>query len=168
MSNSFYKYIFKTGYRAEILIRLYKFTKSKKLRILSRFILLHLEKSTGVELSEFATIGNIKIAHGKNIVIGGNSVIGNNVTIYNGVTLGISGKLYNHKSGKIMQTNDYPTVEDNCIIYAGAKVLGNITIGHNSIVGANAVVLTNIPANSIVTGIPAKVAKSNKYDLSKF
>lgn len=167
MTNSFYKYIFKTGYRAERLIRLYKFVKSKKLRVLSRLILLHLEKSTGVELSEFATIGSIKIAHGKNIVIGGNSVIGNNVTIYNGVTLGISGKLYNHESGRTMQTNDYPTIEDNCIIYTGAKVLGNITIGDNSIVAANAVVVKSMPSNSIIAGIPANVVKSNKYDISK-
>jgi serine O-acetyltransferase len=167
MSFSLYNYLFRTGYRAEKIIAFYRVLKHKKYKCLSKVMLLYCERSTGVELSYFAQVGKIKIAHGKNIVIGGKSIIGNNVTIYNGVTLGVSGSLYDDM-GKVMQVDDYPVIEDNCIIYTGAKILGNIKIGTNSIVGANSVVISNVPPNSIVAGNPARIIKSNEYDLSKF
>ena len=135
---------------------------------LSKLVLRKLEKSTGVELSCFAEIGNIRIAHGKNIVIGGNSKVGDNVTIYNGVTLGVSGRLRIEDNGSVMQINDYPTIEDNCIIYTGAKILGGITIGKNSIIGANSVVIKDVPENSLVVGIPGQIKSLMKFDLSKY
>ena len=162
------KYYFKTSYRADCLIKIYKYIKKKKMIFFSKLILRYLEKSTGVELSFHAEIGEIKIAHGKNIVIGGNSKIGDNVTIYNGVTIGVSGKLKTEQNGKVMQSNEYPTIEKNCIIYTGSKILGGITIGENSIIGANSVVISDIPRNSIVAGIPGITKNINKLDLSKY
>ncbi|MEG2786837.1 MAG: serine O-acetyltransferase EpsC [Romboutsia sp.] len=105
--------------------------------------------TTGIEIHPGATIGRgILIDHGMGVVIGETAIVGNRVTIYHGTTLGGTGK----ESGK-----RHPTVGDNVIIGAGAKVLGPITIGNNSKVGANAVVLKDVPPNSTVVGIPAKV-----------
>lgn len=104
---------------------------------------------TGIEIHPGATIGSgILIDHGMGVVIGETAIVGNRVTIYHGTTLGGTGK----ESGK-----RHPTVGNNVIIGAGAKVLGPITIGDNSKVGANSVVLKDVPANSTVVGIPAKV-----------
>src|SRR5690606_3931084 len=80
--------------------------------------------------------------------IGETCEIGNNVTIYQGVTLGGTGK----EKGK-----RHPTLEDNVLVAAGAKVLGSITIGENSKIGAGSVVLKNVPPNATVVGIPGKV-----------
>ncbi len=162
------KYYFKTSYRADCLIKIYKYIKKKKMIFFSKLILRYLEKSTGVELSFHAEIGEIKIAHGKNIVIGGNSKIGDNVTIYNGVTIGVSGKLYKDQQGKLMQKSDYPIIERNCIIYTGAKILGGITIGENSIIGANSIIKENISSNSVVSiNSELKISKNN-FDLNEF
>ena len=109
---------------------------------------------TGIEIHPGAKIGSgILIDHGMGVVIGETAEVGNNVTIYHGTTLGGTGK----DSGK-----RHPTVEDNVIIGAGTKVLGPITIGKNSKIGANAVVLKDIPANTTAVGIPAKIVKINK------
>lgn len=106
---------------------------------------------TGIEIHPGATIGNgILIDHGMGVVIGETAEVGNRVTIYHGTTLGGTGK----DSGK-----RHPTVGDNVVIGAGAKVLGPITIGENSKVGANAVVLKDVPPNSTVVGIPGKIIK---------
>lgn len=104
---------------------------------------------TGIEIHPGATIGSgILIDHGMGVVIGETAIVGNRVTIYHGTTLGGTGK----ESGK-----RHPTVGNDVIIGAGAKVLGPITIGDNSKVGANSVVLKDVPTNSTVVGIPAKV-----------
>ena len=162
------KYYFKTSYRAEFLIQLYKKLKTKRLYFLSKLILRKLERSAGVELSFNAKVGRIRIAHGKDIVIGGTSKIGDNVTIYNGVTIGVSGRLSYDKMGKLMQLTEYPIIEKNCIIYTGAKILGGITIGENTIIGANVVVKTDIPANSVVSNKTETSLSDNKYDLNDF
>lgn len=108
---------------------------------------------TGIEIHPGATIGSgILIDHGMGVVIGETAEIGNRVTIYHGTTLGGTGKY----SGK-----RHPTVKDNVVIGAGAKVLGPITIGKNSKIGANAVVLKDIPPNTTAVGIPAKIVKIN-------
>lgn len=104
---------------------------------------------TGIEIHPGAKIGRkFFIDHGMGIVIGETCEIGDNVTIFQGVTLGGTGK----EKGK-----RHPTIEDNVLIATGAKVLGSITVGENSKIGAGSVVLKQVPANSTVVGIPGKV-----------
>lgn len=102
---------------------------------------------TGIEIHPGATIGRrFFIDHGMGIVIGETAEIGDGVMIYHGVTLG----------GQVLtQTKRHPTVQDNVTIGAGAKVLGPITIGEGSAIGANAVVTKDVPAEHIAIGIPA-------------
>lgn len=104
---------------------------------------------TGIEIHPGAKIGRrFFIDHGMGVVIGETCEIGNDVTIFQGVTLGGTGK----QRGK-----RHPTLHDNVLVATGAKVLGSITIGENSKVGAGSVVLKNVPPNSTVVGIPGTV-----------
>lgn len=104
---------------------------------------------TGIEIHPGAKIGRrFFIDHGMGVVIGETCEIGDNVTLYQGVTLGGTGK----EKGK-----RHPTIEDNVLVATGVKVLGSITIGANSKIGANSVVLKEVPPNSTVVGIPGKV-----------
>jgi len=104
---------------------------------------------TGVEIHPGATIGRrFFIDHGMGVVIGETAEIGDDVMLYHGVTLGGS---------ELVQRKRHPTLEDGVMVGAGAKVLGPITIGAGSAIGANAVVTKDAPANSILTGIPAKI-----------
>jgi serine O-acetyltransferase len=115
---------------------------------------------TGIEIHPGATIGNgLFIDHGMGVVIGETTIIGDNVTIYQGVTLGGTGK----EKGK-----RHPTIGNNVVVGAGAKVLGNITIGDNSYIGSNAVVIKDVPDNSTVVGVPGRITKQDgkKIDLS--
>ncbi len=106
---------------------------------------------TGIELHPGAVIGhNLFIDHGMGVVVGETAIIGNNVLLYQGVTLGGTGK----ETGK-----RHPTIGDNVVVGTGAKVLGNIMIGGNSYIGANAVVIRDVPPNSTVVGIPGRVTK---------
>ena len=114
---------------------------------------------TGIEIHPGATIGRrLFIDHGMGIVIGETCEIGNDVTIYQGVTLGGTGK----EKGK-----RHPTLEDNVLVATGAKVLGSITIGENSKVGAGSVVLKDVPANSTVVGIPGRVVIANGVKVNR-
>lgn len=115
---------------------------------------------TGIEIHPGATIGKeFFIDHGMGVVIGETTIIGDNVTIYQGVTLGGTGK----ERGK-----RHPTIGDNVVIGTGAKVLGNIIIGDNSYIGANAVVIKDVPQNSTVVGVPGRITKQDgkKIDIS--
>ncbi|MBU8880265.1 serine O-acetyltransferase [Bacillus sp. FJAT-29790] len=104
---------------------------------------------TGIEIHPGAKIGRrFFIDHGMGVVIGETCEIGDNVTVFQGVTLGGTGK----EKGK-----RHPTIKDNALIATGAKVLGSITIGENSKVGAGSVVLHEVPPNSTVVGIPGRV-----------
>ncbi|MDQ0485053.1 serine O-acetyltransferase [Alkalihalobacillus hemicentroti] len=108
---------------------------------------------TGIEIHPGATIGErCFIDHGMGVVIGETCEIGNNVTLFQGVTLGGTGK----EKGK-----RHPTLEDNTLVATGAKVLGSITIGQNSKVGAGSVVLQDVPEDSTVVGIPGRVVIQN-------
>lgn len=107
--------------------------------------------ATGIEIHPGATIGKgLMIDHGMGVVIGETAEIGDNCTIYQGVTLGGTGKDVGKR---------HPTLGNNVMIGAGAKVLGPMMIGDNSKVAANAVVLSEIPENSTAVGIPAKIVK---------
>lgn len=108
---------------------------------------------TGIEIHPGATIGRrLFIDHGMGIVIGETCEIGDDVTIYQGVTLGGTGK----EKGK-----RHPTLHNNVLVATGAKVLGSITIGERSKVGAGSVVLKDVPADSTVVGIPGKIVIQN-------
>lgn len=111
---------------------------------------------TGIEIHPGATIGKgFFIDHGFGVVIGETSIIGDNVTLFQGVTLGGTGK---------QQGKRHPTLGDNVVVGVGAKVLGNIKIGENSYIGANSVVLNDVPPHSTVVGIPGRVVKvKGKY-----
>jgi len=104
---------------------------------------------TGIEIHPGATVGKgLFIDHGMGVVIGETAEIGDNVTLYQGVTLGGTGK----EKGK-----RHPTIGSNVVIATGAKVLGSFKVGDNSKIGAGSVVLSEVPPNSTVVGIPGKV-----------
>ena len=104
---------------------------------------------TGIEIHPGAEIGRrFFVDHGMGVVIGETSIIGDDVTLYQGVTLGGTGK----ETGK-----RHPTIRNNVVIGAGARILGNIVIGENSRVGAGSVVLRNVPDNSTVVGVPGHI-----------
>jgi serine O-acetyltransferase len=108
---------------------------------------------TGIEIHPGATIGrSLFIDHGMGVVIGETSILGDNITLYQGVTLGGTGK----EKGK-----RHPTIGNNVVVGTGAKVLGNITIGDNSYIGANAVVIKDVPPNSTVVGVPGRITKQD-------
>jgi serine O-acetyltransferase len=118
---------------------------------LARFISQVTRTITGIEIHPGATIGErFFIDHGMGVVIGETCEIGNDVVIYQGVTLGGTGK----EKGK-----RHPTIGNNVVISSGAKVLGSFTVGDNARIGANAVVLREVPANSTVVGIPGRIVK---------
>lgn len=117
----------------------------------ARRISQRMARKTGIEIHPGAQIGEgFFIDHGHGVVIGETTIIGNNVTLYQGVTLGGTG----HETGK-----RHPTIEDNVMVSSGAKVLGSITIGENSKIGAGSVVVSDVPPNSTVVGVPGKVIK---------
>lgn len=130
---------------------------NKKCFFLARLLSQLARFFTGIEIHPGAKIGKgLFIDHGMGVVIGETAEVGDNVTIYHGVTLGGTGK----DKGK-----RHPTVKDNVIIGAGAKVLGPITIGNNVKIGANSVVLKDVPDNATAVGIPAKlIIKDKKKD----
>jgi serine O-acetyltransferase len=104
---------------------------------------------TGIEIHPGAEIGRrFFIDHGMGVVIGETAIIGDDVTLYQGVTLGGTGK----ETGK-----RHPTICNNVVVGTGARVLGNITIGENSRVGAGSVVLRDVPDNSTIVGVPGHI-----------
>jgi serine O-acetyltransferase len=114
---------------------------------------------TGVEIHPAAEIGErFFIDHGMGIIIGETAVIGDDCLLYQGVTLGGTG----NESGK-----RHPTLGDRVVVGAGAKVLGNIVIGADTRIGANSVVLHNVPPHSTVVGIPGKIVRRRKGDLNE-
>lgn len=113
---------------------------------------------TGIEIHPGATIGSgLFIDHGMGVVIGETAEIGNDVTLYHGVTLGGTST----SKGK-----RHPTIGDRVTIGAGAKVLGNIMIGPDSRIGANAVVVKSVPENSVVVGVPGQIIKRSQPHLA--
>ena len=124
-----------------------------QLFFLARLISQRSSKRTGIEIHPAAQIGRrLFIDHGTGVVIGETTIIGDDVTLYQGVTLGGTG----HHTGK-----RHPTIGNNVLIGAGAKVLGPFSVGDNSNIAAGAVVLDEIPPNSTAVGVPARVVKQN-------
>jgi serine O-acetyltransferase len=123
----------------------------KGFRFLPRFISAIGQFLTTIDIHPAAQIGRrVFIDHGVGVVIGETAIIGNDIVIYQQVTLG---------GVSLTQGKRHPTLEDNVVIGAGSKVLGHITIGKNSKVGANSVVVKDVPPNSTAIGIPARVIK---------
>jgi len=119
------------------------------LKLLARWFSQITRFWTGIEIHPGAQIGSsFFIDHGMGVVIGETAEIGNDVTLYHGVTLG---------GTSLQKGKRHPTLEDHVVVGAGAKVLGNITIGAHSRVGANAVVVKSVPPNSVVVGVPGQV-----------
>ena len=145
---------------ALIAYRIAHYFYTKKLFFLARLISQISRFFTGIEIHPGAKIGRgLVIDHGMGVVIGETAEIGDDVLLYHGVTLGGTGK----DKGK-----RHPTVGNNVVIGAGAKVLGPIYIGSNSKIGANSVVLNNVPEGATAVGIPAKniiKIKEEKLDI---
>ncbi|MBQ9965812.1 MAG: serine O-acetyltransferase [Clostridia bacterium] len=141
------------GVRAIRMHRKAHFFYKHKLYFLARLISQEAVKKTGIEIHPGATIGRrLVIDHGVGVVIGETAEIGDDVLIYQGVTLGGTGKDVGKR---------HPTIGNNVMISAGAKVLGPFKIGDNSRVAAGAVVLEEVPPNSTVVGVPARVVKQD-------
>jgi serine O-acetyltransferase len=137
------------GLHALWIYRLAHWLHSLKLPFFPRLISQIARMLTGVEIHPGARIGKgAFIDHGMGVVIGETAIIGEYVLLYQGTTLGGTGK----ESGK-----RHPTLGDNVVVGAGAKVLGNIQIGSNSRIGAGSVVLKDVPPDSTVVGVPGRV-----------
>ena len=140
---------FKAVLRHQIAHRLYL----KKHYFLARWYSQRTARKTGIEIHPGAKIGKgLFIDHGNGVIIGETTIIGDNCTLYQGVTLGGTGKEHGKR---------HPTIGNNVMISAGAKVLGSFTIGDNSKIGAGSVVLDEVPPNSTVVGVPGRVVKRN-------
>ena len=123
---------------------------------LARWISQRAVRKTGIEIHPGAQIGRgLFIDHGNGVIIGETTIIGDNVTLYQGVTLGGTGKEHGKR---------HPTLGNNVMVSAGAKVLGSFTIGDNSKIGAGSVVLSEVPPNCTVVGVPGRVVKRDNAD----
>jgi serine O-acetyltransferase len=128
------------------------------LKLLARWLAQINRFFTGIEIHPGAKIGKgIFIDHGMGVVIGETAEIGKNVTLYHGVTLG---------GVSLEKGKRHPTLEDGVVVGAGAQILGAITLGECSRVGANAVVVDSVPRDSVVVGVPGKVVEHKAHQES--
>ena len=143
------------GFHAIFLHRIAHWFWNNHFRFLARF-LSHISRFlTGIEIHPGARIGKgFFIDHGMGVVIGETSEIGDNVTIYHGVTLG---------GTSFSRGKRHPTIESNVTIGAGAKILGPLTVGSNSKIGANSVVIVDVPPSSTVVGVPGKTVLKEEF-----
>ena len=126
---------------------------NKKHYFLARWLSQRTAHKTGIEIHPGAQIGKgLFIDHGHGVVIGETTIIGDNVTLYQGVTLGGNGKEHGKR---------HPTIGNNVMISAGARGLGSFTVGDNSKIGSGSVVLSEVPPNSTVVGVPGRVVKQD-------
>ncbi len=143
------------GFHALLSYRIANKLKKWKIPFVPRLISQLARFFTGIEIHPGATIGEkFFIDHGMGVVIGETTIIGDNVLVYQGVTLGGTGK---------DQGKRHPTIGDRVTIGAGAKVLGNITIGSDSNIGAGSVVIDDVPEHSTVVGIPGRITRQRFF-----
>ncbi|MBY8993623.1 MAG: serine O-acetyltransferase [Candidatus Heimdallarchaeota archaeon] len=139
------------GIQAVLIYRVAHFLWKLGLPFVPRYLSNIAAQSTGIDIHPGAEIGfDFFIDHGNGVVIGETTEIGDNVTIYQGVTLG---------GVSLERKKRHPTIGNNVVIGAGAKILGPITIGENSKIGANSVVIKDVPPNSVVVGVPGRVVQ---------
>ncbi|MCL4322787.1 MAG: serine O-acetyltransferase [Deltaproteobacteria bacterium] len=145
------------GLHAVYFHKLSHFLWEHKLRLLARLVSQFARFITGIEIHPGAKIGKrFFIDHGMGVVIGETAEIGDDVTIYHGVTLG---------GTSWKKEKRHPTIENNVMIGVGAKILGPLTVGHDSKIGANSVVVNEVPPHSTVVGIPAKSTKRDESEV---
>ena len=126
----------------------------------ARYISQKAARKTGIEIHPGAKIGRgFFIDHGTGVIIGETTEIGDNVTLYQGVTLGGTGK----ETGK-----RHPTLKDNVMVSAGAKIIGSFTIGENSKIGAGSVVLEEVPPNCTVVGVPGRIVRMDNKKIPRY
>lgn len=126
---------------------------------LARMLSQRAARRTGIEIHPGAVIGKgFFIDHGSGVIIGETTIIGDNVTLYQGVTLGGTGK----ECGK-----RHPTLCDNVMVSAGAKLIGSFTVGENSKIGAGSVVIEEVPPNCTVVGVPGRVVKRDNMKVPR-
>lgn len=139
------------GYHAVVFHRVGHYLYNKKLFFMARLISQTSRFITGIEIHPGAKIGmGLFIDHGMGLVVGETAEIGDNCTLYHGVTLGGTGKDVGKR---------HPTIGSNVLVSAGAKILGPFKVGDNARIGANAVVLSEVEANTTVVGVPGKMVK---------
>jgi serine O-acetyltransferase len=156
--SSFEIFLLYPGLHAVWIHRITHWLWMRRAKLAARWISQLARGITGIEIHPGATIGiGLFIDHGMGVVVGETAEIGNDVTLYHGVTLGGT----NLSKGK-----RHPTIGDRVTIGAGAKVLGNITIGADSRIGANAVVVKSVPENSVVVGVPGQIIKRSHPHLA--
>lgn len=144
-------YFLYSGFKAVRAYRRANWFYRRNMKFIARFISQHARKKTGIEIHPGATIGkNLFIDHGMGVVIGETAIIGDNCILYQNVTLGGTGKDHGKR---------HPTLGDNVLVGAGAKVLGPFKVGDNARVAAGAVVLDEVPANATAVGVPARVVR---------
>ena len=149
--NKFVIWLTYPGIKALSKHRLANFFWRIRFKLLAEWISQRTKRKTGIEIHPAAKIApGVFIDHGQGVVIGETAEIGTGTVLYQGCTLGGTGK----ETGK-----RHPTVGENCVISAGAKILGNIKIGDGAKVGAGAVVLRDVPAHATVVGVPARVVR---------
>lgn len=150
-----------SGYHAVLAYRIAHILHIRGYRVPARVISQTAKFLTGIEIHPGATIGRgLFIDHGSGVVIGETAEIGDNCTLYQGVTLGGTGKDVGKR---------HPTLGNNVMVGAGAKILGPFTVGDNAKIAANAVVLSEVPADSTAVGIPARIVKrhNQRVDLDQ-
>ena len=148
------------GYKAILFYRIAHILYKKDQKIEARVVSELAHSITGIDINPGAEIGYpFFIDHGTGIVIGETTVIGKSVRLYQGVTLGA---LSPKKGQSIKGVKRHPSIEDNVVIYANATLLGDITVGENSVIGGGVFITENIPANSKVTS-PKPVLKIEKH-----
>lgn len=146
-------YFLYSGFKAIRSYRKAHWFHTHNMKFIARMISQISRRRTGIEIHPGATIGkNLFIDHGMGVVIGETAIIGDNCTLYQNVTLGGTGK----DTGK-----RHPTLGNNVLVGAGAKVLGPFTIGNNARIAAGAVVLDAVPDNATAVGVPARVVRIN-------
>lgn len=144
-------YFLYSGFKAVRAYRRANWFFRHDMKFIARFISQRARRRTGIEIHPGAKIGkNLFIDHGMGVVIGETAVIGDDCTLYQGVTLGGTGKDHGKR---------HPTLGNNVMVSAGAKVLGPFKVGDNSRIAANAVVLSEIPPEATAVGVPARVVR---------
>lgn len=146
-------YFLYSGFKAVKSYRKANWFFRHNMKFIARYISQRARRRTGIEIHPAAKIGKgLFIDHGMGVVIGETAEIGDNCTIYQNVTLGGTGKDHGKR---------HPTLGNNVMVGAGAKVLGPFKVGDNARIAANAVVLSEVPPNATAVGVPARIARLN-------